>query len=79
VHDCGAGLPGKWAWDLFLNNDPNCINCGDCPQVSAPSPHLTVMAACGREGMGLHCDPGDHSDEALKVASMRVVSTAVGR
>lgn len=23
---------GKWAWDLFLNNDPNCINCGDCPQ-----------------------------------------------
>ena len=23
---------GKFAWDLFLNNDPNCINCGDCPQ-----------------------------------------------
>lgn len=22
----------KWSWDLFLNNDPNCINCGDCPQ-----------------------------------------------
>ena len=22
---------GKWSWDLFLNNDPNCINCGDCP------------------------------------------------
>lgn len=22
---------GKWAWDLFLSNDPNCINCGDCP------------------------------------------------
>merc|ERR1712127_968844 len=23
---------GKYVWDLFLNNDPNCINCGDCPQ-----------------------------------------------
>jgi len=23
---------GKYAWNLFLNNDPNCINCGDCPQ-----------------------------------------------
>jgi len=23
---------GKYAWDLFLNNDPNCANCGDCPQ-----------------------------------------------
>ena len=23
---------GKFSWDLFLNNDPNCINCGDCPQ-----------------------------------------------
>ena len=23
---------GKSVWDLFLNNDPNCINCGDCPQ-----------------------------------------------
>lgn len=23
---------GKFAWNLFLNNDPNCINCGDCPQ-----------------------------------------------
>ena len=22
----------KWACDLFLNNDPNCINCGYCPQ-----------------------------------------------
>ncbi len=22
---------GKFAWDLFLNNDPNCIQCGDCP------------------------------------------------
>eukprot|EP00326_Haptolina_ericina_P001279 CAMPEP_0181224288 /NCGR_PEP_ID=MMETSP1096-20121128/31037_1 /TAXON_ID=156174 ORGANISM="Chrysochromulina ericina, Strain CCMP281" /NCGR_SAMPLE_ID=MMETSP1096 /ASSEMBLY_ACC=CAM_ASM_000453 /LENGTH=399 /DNA_ID=CAMNT_0023317341 /DNA_START=91 /DNA_END=1290 /DNA_ORIENTATION=- len=22
---------GKWAWDLFLNNDPNCANCGNCP------------------------------------------------
>ena len=22
---------GKFAWNLFLNNDPNCINCGDCP------------------------------------------------
>lgn len=19
---------GKWAWDLFLNNDPSCANCG---------------------------------------------------
>ena len=27
---------GKWAWDLFLNNDPNCINCGDCPQPVRP-------------------------------------------
>merc|ERR1711948_138448 len=23
---------GKFAWDLYLNNDPNCANCGDCPQ-----------------------------------------------
>eukprot|EP01079_Euglenida_sp_SAG-EU17-18_P010842 gene10842-42_t len=23
---------GKFSWDLFLNNDPNCANCGDCPQ-----------------------------------------------
>ena len=23
---------GKFAWNLFLNNDPNCAACGDCPQ-----------------------------------------------
>ena len=41
---------GKWAWDLFLNNDPNCINCGDCPQPVRPPgesvPQMDVGCLC---------------------------------
>ena len=37
---------GKWAWDLFLNNDPNCINCGDCPQPVRPPAELQMDVGC---------------------------------
>ncbi len=37
---------GKWPWDLFLHNDPNCINCGDCPQPVRPPAELQMDFGC---------------------------------
>jgi hypothetical protein len=44
---------GKYAWNLYMNNDPNCANCGDCPQpwVKQSSCAADLRDACNATGV----------------------------
>jgi hypothetical protein len=43
---------GKFAWNQFLNNDPNCPACGDCPQpwVKQSSCAVDLRKHCNASG-----------------------------